>query len=526
MKKNNIYAKIKEIIEKCNTKEKNLNIIRLFDLYSKVNNQRNESADLILLTNMDKIYHYGLFGAIITHIKEMKEYRVEQYVPRCFIIGETKNILILLLTRILSPFHVKRWINNYNAYCDKVGYKNNTIKPFYDLIDSIKALKLWLNILKDNKIKNIIIENINFSDLVIDTYLRFKPSAKLEIRNIYFYFVLWQMYRNFRRAELYFKNKKPKYFITAYGTYIDFGIAVRVAIKNGVKVIAFGDTRGFIKELNYENWFHTRTTDQYSKIFDQLENKSELLSKAEHALKYRFSGGIDDATKYMRKSAYQLNNEYIPDVKNSLVIFLHDFYDSPHGHKYMLFNDFWEWICYTIERLTEYNINYFIKPHPNQIPLNETIIKELKRKYKNIKLISSSISNTQLVMSGMKCGVTVYGTVAHEIGYFGIPVICCGDNPHNSYDFYFNAKNLNEYDNYLKNSMNLEKNKEYMRLQCLSFYYMHNIHIKEEIKEIRDYCGHIMNNCNKKSDYPEISNDFKILKNMKSFQKIIYEMVS
>ena len=35
---------------------------------------------------------------------------------------------------------------------------------------------------------------------------------------------------------------------------------------------------------------------------------------------------------------------------------------------------FWEWVTFTIEKLNELGIEFFIKPHPNQISLSDSAI--------------------------------------------------------------------------------------------------------------------------------------------------------
>jgi hypothetical protein len=62
------------------------------------------------------------------------------------------------------------------------------------------------------------------------------------------------------------------------------------------------------------------------------------------------------------------------------------------------------------------------------------------KKYPNVKLLSEKVTNKQLVAAGVKLGITVYGTVAHELAYMGIPIITCGDNPHSGYNFCYEAK--------------------------------------------------------------------------------------
>jgi hypothetical protein len=112
------------------------------------------------------------------------------------------------------------------------------------------------------------------------------------------------------------------------------------------------------------------------------------------------------------------------------------------------------------------------------------VVNELCLKYSNIKLISSKVTNKQLVNAGMKAGITVYGTIAHELAYMGIPIVTCGDNPHSSYNFCFEATSVDEYTDILSNIMSLEyDNTELIKSEVLSFYYMHNLNQSKEIQK-------------------------------------------
>jgi hypothetical protein len=169
-----------------------------------------------------------------------------------------------------------------------------------------------------------------------------------------------------------------------------------------------------------------------------------------------------------------------------VVIFLHDFYDSPHVYREMLFPDFWEWICFTIETLQNAHIPFFIKPHPNQINLSNDVLDKLQERYSGLAMIPSAVTNKQLADAGMACAVTVYGTVAHEMAYFGIPTIACAHHPHICFDFCRTAKSREEYAQFLKQPAQIDIDKPTMREQSLRFYYMHNLNLTTEMAELRD----------------------------------------
>jgi hypothetical protein len=173
-------------------------------------------------------------------------------------------------------------------------------------------------------------------------------------------------------------------------------------------------------------------------------------------------------------------------LRGALVVFLHDFFDSPHVYRDLVFADFWEWACFTIETLQQAQIPFFIKPHPNQIGLSQGALTELQRRFPALPMLSANLTNKQLVSAGMVCGVTVYGSVAHELAYLGVPTVGCARHPHISFDFCRTAATREEYARFLRESVALASDKAMLRRQSLEFYYMHNLDIAEDQRELRD----------------------------------------
>jgi hypothetical protein len=101
------------------------------------------------------------------------------------------------------------------------------------------------------------------------------------------------------------------------------------------------------------------------------------------------------------------------------------------------------------------------------------------------RVLPAKASNTQLADAGIACGVTVYGTVAHELAYLGIPTIGCARHPHHSFAFCHTAGNVAEYEALLLKSTRLPADREAMRRQALEFYYMHNLYGSNDDLELR-----------------------------------------
>jgi hypothetical protein len=279
--------------------------------------------------------------------------------------------------------------------------------------------------------------------------------------------------------------------------------------------------------MDLKDVYHINNCKNYKSDFDLLDNKEQRLYDAEIKLKFRLSGGVDPTTFYMRRSAYK-NKEFnfSQELNGATVVFLHDFYDSPHVYPSFVFSDFWSWICFTIETLLATGVTFYLKPHPNQIALSQEVLSDLRVQYPSVKWLSSDVNNAQLAQQGIICGVTVYGTVAHELAYLGVPSICCAQHPHHSFDFCRTAKTREEYKIMLEFPNILPVNRDEMRRQALMFYYMHNLHGTPEELAFRQAAIQFWHACNiGEGKDEEILSALYNLRDQKAFQTLIHDLV-
>ena len=445
------------------------------------------ASAVVLVQSVEDPYYFGLFGLIVSALRNFRPIRPEQFVLNSPRVGESHSALRLLKSRFINWLSLTKWVRLYRAYCDTVGYRGAGLRhPISDAVDMWRAFVSWRSLASREKLLALSIEGIPAGDLINDAYLRFKPAPTVDLTDSYLWLTIWSAYRQIRRARNYFHRVRPMLYLTSYSTYIQHGAAVRAALQSGVRVYSFSNYQEFAKELSLEDWVHTKNPDGYAGEFAKLSGSQERLAEAERALQARIAGSIDATSGYMKKSAYAESTEPVPDVRGAMVIFLHDFFDSPHVYRGLVFADFWEWICFTIETLRDAGIPFVLKPHPNQIGLNGPVIEQLQLRYPGLSIISSNITNLQLVQAGMACAVTVYGTVAHEMAFLGIPSIACGHHPHVSFDFCKTAGSRAEYAALLKGFATLEFDKAEMRRQSLMFFYMHNLNLGAEERDLRD----------------------------------------
>ena len=184
----------------------------------------------------------------------------------------------------------------------------------------------------------------------------------------------------------------------------------------------------------------------YKLNFEKFSSKERdtFKIKLKKVLSRRLEGLADSSMPYMSKSSFTKSiiksNILLQNHKKHILVLLHDFFDSPHIYRSMLFSDFWEWIYFTLREAEFTTHNWYIKPHPNSSNKNIEVIKKIMKRFPYIKHIESEASNKQLIDEGINAVFSVYGSAGHEFPYLGIPVVLAGDNPHINYNFTLTPK--------------------------------------------------------------------------------------
>jgi len=332
-----------------------------------------------------------------------------------------------------------------------------------------KSLFIFLNLKSKNDVLQIKYEDIIIGDLIYDTYLRYFKKATLSITDINLIFLLARTY-----GEIDFLNKTSKkidIYLTGYTAYTNAGLPARIFIKNGIDVFTFSNLK-FGKKLSQNDFSQTKKYWDYQMDFAQMDNKDCKIAEGIKLIQNRING-INDL-EYMKFDSY-LRGDQIEITKYDGIIFLHDFTDSSHIYRWGLFEDFYEWIIFSFNLIEKYNLNIALKPHPNQNVTSKKIVDKLKKEYSQLNWIDERTPNSVLFSSGIKFGISVYGTVLSELAFKNILPICCGDNPTINYDFTFNAKTREEYEDFILNYNKLIF-KDNRLDEIGEFVYMNHIH--------------------------------------------------
>jgi hypothetical protein len=487
-------------------------------------------GELLSIQSVPDKFYFLLFGAICACLGARVAVRTELVIVRA-VSGAVGTGLRAELKRSapVAWLLTSRWVRAYGDLIAGVAYRCATwTHPFRDLMDWFRSGPLWRQLQQQREALSLKIDGIEVADLLVDSYLRFKPSPEFDVKDPFVRRLVWQALRDVRQAQGYFGKHQPRWYLTSYTTYLEHGIPARVALRQGVEVWSFGNLNYFGKKLSLADDFHTQNFASYRTGFEALDDRDKRLSVARQHLEGRLSGEIDAATSYMRKSAYaQLDVEPPAGLDGAVVIFLHDFYDSPHVYPDLVFQDFWCWVNFTIRILQMTGVHFFLKPHPNQMALSDKVLERLSRKYPDLNWLPTNVSNLQLARAGIACGVTVYGTVAHELAYLGVPSIGCARHPHYTFDFCRTARTKDEYQRMLETYDLLPIPRQEMRLQALAFYYMHNLHGTDDERKLQQAFVAFWRACNVgEINERKVLLTFQALMNLSAFDRFVTEMAA
>ena len=461
----------------------------------KINNRYKEKfSEIILIQTPTDHYYLSLFSLLIVNLKkENCNILIGGVYPETFSIkSKHSNYIFYKLFLYIDHTLIKyKWKRLYRKIGINFFVKTNKLSFLKKIEYFLRSIIIQKKLKSKSAVLSYKLKNITIGDLIYDTYLRYEVRPTLDTSDFaltkYFY-KSFCLFHTFNSLSSYYKIKE---YYSSYSTYIQHGIAVRLFLNKSISVFASGNLQQKFKKLSLNDYFHTTNHLVYLTLFNKLIDKENAINTGFNLLQNKFSGNIDQSSSYMNRSAFK------PQLSNSInldnidgVMFLHDFFDSPHIYDGMLFNDFYEWTIYTLELIKDYNLKIAIKPHPNQVKESIEVINYLKIKYSNLFWIEPNVSNLTILNSNIKFGISLYGTVLHELAYFDKFAISAGNNPHYAFDFIRKPKDISEYKNLILNQFETS-NRLNQKKDVAIFYYMHNVYNKEDLKydfkELQNY---------------------------------------
>ncbi len=428
------------------------------------------------------------------------------YMGNFFNISNFKKFKLLGTTRIFIP---------------SIKYKHKILgKVFFNK----NKHKLTRSSLLDLKIDNVLI-----GDLLYDTYLKSYNTPTLNINDKTFQSFFIHYISLYYYWVDYFKMNSIKSVIVIHESYFT-GLPLRIACYNNIRAISGSWT--YVFSLTKKKIYAHQNYLDYKQTFKSLKNKKYLRKLSSSNMASRLDGRILNSFSYLsswhnNKTNVQTKinlNTVVNRKKTRVLISPHLFSDTPHINGKLLFDDCFQWLVFLLNLSKKTNYIWFIKTHPDieNLSYDSTfnIIKDLLGLYPNVVLLEPKTSHHYIVNHIKISAVfTMYGSIAHEYPYFGIPVVNASlNNPHINNNFCINPRSVNELE---KIVLNISKLKfKINKRELIDFYYMHKIYFDRSWLEI-NVAKFISKNNGLEKINQDKQIDSKLLSYIKNHNKIL-----
>ncbi len=439
------------------------------NLYEKPFNKINRET--VFIEAIPDYYYLAYYLA--TYDQMLKNYDIIAYWTDDTIHTErkSKNFYIRIYREVRSTiFHFllkRKWLKLYSSLGVKTFFDYNEIKKNIShekqkKLDK-KSFKIFSKLRNKKEVLNIKIDKIQCGDLIYDTYLTFRNEPTVDIKDSFLLKVISRSHTLKYGLESFIKQRKINHFFLPFSSYIIHGIPAKVALDNNICVYTDGNYQ-YNKKLTKTDFRHVENIDNFKKIFSTLKNKNKKLIFAKHLVQDHFRESDNKYEKrlynYMDFNPYG-KNTHKNEKKYDIIIFLPHFFETQREWGKIIFNDFYEWINFTLNFYNKSIYKVAIKLHPNTYSINPEslgVVNELKTKYPNFVWLDSKYSNLE-IFKKVKFAISPWGSVLWELAYFGIKSVCIGDYPGKKYNLSYLPKNKKHYEFFLKNFKKLKKNR-------------------------------------------------------------------
>ncbi len=430
-----------------------------------------KSNSFLILTPNSK-YYISMFSELVSQL-------LNNYPNHKIIIAPLRGIKYCYDLEKKSILSFARFIKRYANYYSEQLYLGRDVKKLFDSFNQLSShpnvefisLASWLSLRRNNSFElnkefkefgrdlaDYRLDNIKIGDLIIDTYLRFKPSPSLSPKDSFIKEIITRSIKLYS----YYKNIfTQNNIITVFGTcttYIYHGIPLRLAQKYAINSFTFGGSTTFYEKHTKDSFLsHYGDHTKYSNTLSSNILSQNSMLKAKVSLDNRIFGRKDMTTSYMVNLSN--SNISLTNIQNERVIFLHDFFDSPHIYRWMLHNDFYHWATDTINTLINSGEKVFIKPHPNELIESIKVVSCLKNIYRNSNLVEwipAKTSNKMIFDQKPLLTISVYGSVIVESAYCKVKAISAGDHPAYNLPICYNPSSLDDYHHKILNVDKIE----------------------------------------------------------------------
>ena len=318
-------------------------------------------------------------------------------------------------------------------------------------------------------------DNVEMGDLIYDTYLRYFHQPTIESVNEDVLKIIEIALNVFYNFEAFLRSNRVCALLNTYSSYIEHGITARICLTHDIPVYTIGSYSYLIQKLERDFPYHQINHTHFS---PDRELREDQIAVARERLTSRLEGKIDAATHYMRQSAYtasptddNLRRLFAARPRN-IVIYVHDFYDSPHVNRRLQFPDLYQFLKQTLAVLTDLSgTTVFIKPHPNGMEGCKEKTIELVGSFQkdHFHVLEDTVTNLNIIDLKPDLIATARGTICIEMAYVGIPTVALFDNLYANFKFTHTCADKEEYFAILRGEK--QPSIDFDKQQILKFYY-------------------------------------------------------
>jgi len=277
-----------------------------------------------------------------------------------------------------------------------------------------------------------------------------------------------------------FSSGEVKSVVLSHDCYISMGLVAKVAYRSGVPVY-LANPLELVKTLRpHQLYERYRNYPDYFNSLEDPEKKSAVLW-AKERLEKRVNGVVGVNMSYQQQSAFtaeRIERQTSQSGKFKIVVATHCFFDNPHGCGWMLFPDFYEWLCFLgeISKITDYE--WYLKPHADYLAGTLETLTRITEMYPKFRLIDPATTFHQLKEEGVSIALTCYGSIGHELPLLGYKVINAAYNPHIAYRFNWHPATVEQYRDLLLNLQSLGNVQDVEKI--FEFFYINNAFIQPD----------------------------------------------
>ncbi len=457
---------------------------------------------------------------IINFLKDNLCYNIESSDKKILIPYEAEHDASVIIYAYVSYYLSKKYDASIEAYL-RYGMPESKISPSLRMVyeafntkrfveqklspaQEIEAKRLfddiWRNIADFDSWKDITIYEIPFGGVLMESYQRFEIPSFVEKNKGWEQFLLKEM-RTIVFWYYHFKENNYSVVVMTDGIASE-GYIRNIAVSMDIPTYAiyYTEAERLFMDFHFGNDFK-----HYKRFWNELskEDQKKGIAEAKERLIGQLSGKEGDIIYRDNTSPYQCEGrEPVLQKSEKLKVLIcpHIFEENPKMFGYQIFDSYISWLQHLGELSENTDYDWYIKPHPWASFRDEIIIESFVKRYTKIHLLPAMTSPKQLKKEGIRYALTVFGSIGREYPLLGIDVINAGNNPHIAFDFDYNPKTKEEYDDLIYHLEDLSKsiNEEeiyqfyaiyYIYLWKMKYHAWEYFFVNKELSEVREKMG-------------------------------------